>query len=48
MDVYIYPNFTYTAKWHKKNELFWLIVDNEDEILHMESFTIKAKQVVEQ
>lgn len=40
MDVKIKPTFTWSARWHSKSEVFWIIVDNEEEILHIESFLI--------
>lgn len=43
MDVFIKPNFTWSTKWHSRNEIFQLIVDNESEILHMETFVLSQK-----
>lgn len=44
MDVTIKPLWSYSPRWHSKNEVFWITVDNEEEILHKDSFTISAKQ----
>lgn len=43
MDVTVKPLWNYSPRWHSKNEVFWIIVDNEEEILHKDSFTISAK-----
>lgn len=40
MDVSVKPLWTFTSRWHSKNEVFWVIVDNEEEILYKDSFTI--------
>jgi hypothetical protein len=45
INLTVKPTFEWNGKWHSGAELFWVIVDNEKEILHMESFVIKTKQV---
>ena len=36
----ITPNFEWNDRWNGKNEPFWIIVDNEEEILHSEFFVL--------
>jgi activating signal cointegrator complex subunit 3 len=36
----IKPNFTWNDRWNGKSEPFWIIVDNESEILHSEFFVL--------
>jgi activating signal cointegrator complex subunit 3 len=45
MDVFVRPRYHFDQLWHGRSEVFWLIVDNEEEILHMESFVVTDKQV---
>ena len=45
MDVKIEPNWDWTSRWHSKNEMFTLIIDDETEILHSESFSISVNAV---
>ena len=40
VDVFITPKWSWTNRWHNKSELFNLTVDDENEIMHHESFTI--------
>jgi len=47
MDVFVKPSYVFNPRWHSKSEVFWIIVDNEEEILHMESFIIQAKNLFE-
>ena len=36
----IIPNFTWNDRWNGKSEPFWIIVDNDSEILHSEFFVL--------
>ncbi len=36
----IKPNFTWNDRWNGKSEPFWIIVDNDSEILHSEFFVL--------
>ena len=36
----ITPEFDWNDRWNGKNEPFWIIVDNETEILHSEFFLL--------
>lgn len=36
----IKPNFQWNDRWNGKSEPFWIIVDNESEILHSEFFVL--------
>lgn len=36
----IKPNFNWNDRWNGKSEPFWIIVDNETEILHSEFFVL--------
>jgi len=47
MEVFIKPTWNWTSRWHSQKEVFWIIVDNEEEIMHIESFVISSKQVFE-
>ena len=39
----IKANFDWSDRWSGKNEPFWIIVDNEEEILHSEFFLLNKK-----
>ena len=39
----IKSNFDWNDRWNGKNEPFWIIVDNEEEILHSEFFLLNKK-----
>ena len=41
----IRPNFEWSDRWNGKSEPFWIIVDNESEILHSEFFMLHKKDV---
>lgn len=45
VDVLLTPKWSWSSRWHSKSELFTLVVDDENEILHNESFTISQQQV---
>jgi|JI6StandDraft_1071083.scaffolds.fasta_scaffold29874_4 hypothetical protein len=40
VDVEVLPKWYHDAKWHLKSEVFWVFFDDEEEILHSESFLI--------
>ena len=40
VQLLIKPNFTWNDRWNGKSEPFWIIVDNESEILHSEFFVL--------
>ena len=40
IDVTIKPSWKYNPKWHSKSEVFWVLFDDEQELLHSETFTI--------
>ena len=41
----IFAQFTWSDRWNGKQEPFWLIVDNETEVLHQEFFALQKKDV---
>ena len=45
VDATITPKWRWSPRWHSKQEIFWIIVDNDEETLHCESFVISQKDV---
>jgi len=43
--VNLQPEFSWNDRWNGKSEPFWLIVDNDSEILHQEFFMIYKKDL---
>jgi hypothetical protein len=41
----INADFNWNDRWNGTNEPFWIIVDNEAEILHQEHFNLQRKDV---
>jgi len=41
----ITATFNWSDRWNGKSEPFWLIVDNETEVLHQEYFLLWKKDV---
>jgi hypothetical protein len=41
----IYAQFTWSDRWNGKQEPFWLVVDNDTEVLHSEFFSLQKKDV---
>lgn len=41
----ITPKFEWNDRWNGKNEPFWIIVDNDSEILHSEFFQLHKADV---
>ncbi len=41
----IKPNFEWNERWSGRSEPFWIIVDNDSEILHQEFFQLHQKDV---
>ena len=46
VDVVIKPQWRYNPKWHLKSEVFWVLFDDEQELLHSETITIDEEFVV--
>ena len=44
----IKPNFQWNDRWNGKSEPFWIIVDNDSEILHSEFFVLHKSDTVKQ
>jgi len=40
VDLLITPDWNFNPKWHLKSEVFWILFDDEQELLHSETFTI--------
>lgn len=43
----ITSNFNWNDRWNGKSEPFWIIVDNESEILHSEFFVLHKSDTVQ-
>ena len=43
VQLIVRANFEWNDRWNGKNEPFWVIVDNEEEILHSEFFLLNKK-----
>ena len=43
VDIYLKPMFFWHKFWHKRTERYWVIVDNEKEILHYENYGLNEK-----
>ena len=41
----ITPNFDWSDRWNGKSEPFWIIVDNDSEILHSEFFVLHKADI---
>lgn len=41
----IYAQFAWSDRWNGKQEPFWLVVDNDTEVLHSEFFALQKKDV---
>ena len=39
------PEFEWNDRWNGKSEPFWIMIDNEFEILHSEFFMIHKKDI---
>lgn len=48
VDLSIRPNWKFNPKWHLKSEVFWVLFDDEQELLHSETFTIEQEFVEKQ
>lgn len=45
VELTINANFNWNDRWNGSNEPFWIMVDNESEILHQEFFALTKKDV---
>jgi hypothetical protein len=45
MDLTVKADFIWNSRWHSTKEIFWLMVDDQNEIFHQESFAISATQI---
>lgn len=48
VDLSIRPIWKFNSKWHLKSEVFWVLFDDEQELLHSETFTIDEEFVTKQ
>lgn len=48
VDLLITPDWKFNPKWHLKSEIFWILFDDEQELLHSETFTIEEEFVTKQ
>ena len=45
VNLNITPNFEWNDRWSGKSEPFWIIVDNDSEILHSEFFVLHKADI---
>jgi hypothetical protein len=45
VQVRLIPEFEWNDRWNGKNEPFWIMIDNEEEILHQEFFMLSKADV---
>ena len=45
MQLTITAQFNWSDRWNGKSEPFWIIVDNDHEVLHSEYFQLQKKDV---
>lgn len=43
IDVIMTPKFEYNPKWHNKSEIFWILFDDSQELLHSETISIQQE-----
>lgn len=46
IDLNITPNWRFNPKWHMKSEVFWVLFDDQQELLHSETITIEQEFVM--
>jgi hypothetical protein len=46
VDMKLYPQWQFSSQWHSRSEVFWIIVDNYEDILHDETFLVTKEQVM--
>ena len=45
VDLNIIPRWTHNNKWHSKAEIFWILFDDQQELLHSETVTVDEEFV---
>ncbi len=45
VDAFITPTWRFSPRWHSKQEIFWILIDNDKETLHCESFLLSQKDI---
>ena len=45
IDVDLTPQWIFNPKWHTKSEIFWIMFDDEQELLHSETISIEEEFV---
>lgn len=45
IDLTLTPIFKFSSKWHSKSEVFWIMFDDGEELLHSETVTIEEEFV---
>ncbi len=48
VDLSIRPQWHFNPKWHLKSEIFWVLFDDSQELLHSETFAIEEEFVTKQ
>ncbi len=43
IDLTLTPIFKFSSKWHSKSEIFWIMFDDGEELLHSETITIEEE-----
>lgn len=45
LQLQLVPDFDWSDRWNGKSEPFWVMIDNETEVLHSEFFSIHKKDI---
>jgi hypothetical protein len=48
IDLSIIPIFRFSSKWHSKSEIFWILFDNGEELLHSETISIEEEFITKE
>ena len=48
IDLTIVPIFKFSSKWHSKSEIFWILFDDGEELLHSETITIEEEFITKE
>jgi pre-mRNA-splicing helicase BRR2 len=48
IDLSIIPIFRFSNKWHSKSEIFWILFDNGEELLHSETISIEEEFITKE
>jgi hypothetical protein len=48
INLSIVPIFRFSSKWHSKSEIFWILFDNGEELLHSETISIEEEFITKE